>query len=134
MHNSMVMEQLKDEEGRPTDFKRRYEVHQYTMFNIQVQGFPLKGYSTKNNTKEKLIRWTFDCVESLNQECAVAEQRAAMKKAANMYPAANFDFGAASWTWPELAICNQKIVQQEKFDPNLGYSRGAHMPHHGFHW
>ena len=83
----------------------------------------------KNNTKEELIRWTFDCVEWFNQVSAVAEQKAAMKKAANMYPAANFDFGAASWNWPEMTICSQQIVQQDKFDPNIGYfSRGAHMP------
>ena len=53
MHNSMVMEQLKDEEGRPTDFKRRYEVHQYTMFNIQAQGFPLKSYLPKKQHERR---------------------------------------------------------------------------------
>ena len=100
------------------------------MFNIQAQGFPLKSYLPKNNTKEELIRWTFDCVERYNQDySAVAEQKAAMKKAANMYPAADFDFGAASWNWPDMAICSQQLIRYTLFDPKYGYfARGAHMP------
>jgi len=87
----------------------------------KVRGFPLKSYLPKNNTKEELRRWTFDCAEWFNQDSAVAGQKAAMKKTANMYPAANFDFGAASWNWPDMAICSQKLINQDKFDPTYGY-------------
>ena len=52
-HNSMVMEQLEDEEGKPTD-ERRYEVHQYTMFNVeQVHGFPQKSYLSKKQHERR---------------------------------------------------------------------------------
>ena len=75
------------------------------------------------------MRWTFDYVADQGEESAVAEQKAAMKKATHMYPAANFDFGASSWNWPQMAICSQKLVHQDKFDPKKAYfPRGAHMP------
>ena len=44
-------------------------------------------------------------------------------------PEANFDFAAESWNWPVMAICTQKLVRHDKFDPDETYfARGAHMP------
>ena len=126
-NNSMVMEHFTNEAGK--ECARRYEAQQYTIANTEkVQGYPLKSYMPKNKTKEELMRWTFDCVA--DKESAVAEQKAAMKKMPHMYPAPDFNFGAASWNWPQMAICSQKLVRQDKFDPEeFGYfARGAHMP------
>jgi hypothetical protein len=128
-NNSMVMEHITDEAGNFIE-ARRYEAHQYTIADTeQVQGYPLKSYMPKNKSQEALIRWTFDCVADQDEESAFAEQKAAMKKIPHMYPAANFNFGAASWNWPQMAICSQKLVRQDKFDPEETYfARGAHMP------
>jgi hypothetical protein len=75
------------------------------------------------------MRWTFDYVADQGEESAVAEQKAAMKKATQMYPAADFEFGASSWGWPQMPICSQQLVRQDKFDPEQAcFPRGAHMP------
>ena len=34
INNSMVMEQLKDEQGKLIDRRKRYEAHQYTIFDV----------------------------------------------------------------------------------------------------
>ena len=128
--NSMVMEIIKDEDGKEID-RKLYDVHRYNIDKAdKVQGYPLKSYLPKNSTKEQIIRSAFDCVE--DKESAVAERNAAMKQIPSWYPKADCSLGADSWDWPELAISSQKLIKTDKFECNPDgetyFARGAHMP------
>ena len=39
------------------------------------------------------------------------------------------DLGSASWTWPSMPPCRQKLIDFKMFDPHKQYfKRGGHMP------
>ena len=39
------------------------------------------------------------------------------------------DLGSASWTWPSMPPCRQKLIDIKMFDPQSQYfKRGGHMP------
>ena len=39
------------------------------------------------------------------------------------------DLGSASWTWPSMPHCRQKLIDFKMFDPHKQYfKRGGHMP------
>ena len=95
------MEQIRNENGTVID-TRPYDVHEYTIQRKdKVQGYALSSYMPKNKTQQSFVRWTFDCVADQGEESAVAEQKAAMQKERQIYPAADFECGALSWEWPQ---------------------------------
>ena len=77
-NNSMVMDIIKDENGKEIDRKPHNAHSYYIKRRDKAQGYPLTSYLPKNNAKDQHVRWTFDCVE--DEESAVAEQKAATKQ------------------------------------------------------
>ena len=125
-NNSMVMKIIKDADGKEIT-RKPYEVHDYQIVNKEkVQGYPLDSYLPKNKAKADFVRWTFDCVQ--DGESAVAEQKEATRKNPSLYPEAQFSFAVDSWGWPKMPLCNQKLVDIDRFDVDTYFARGAHMP------
>ena len=89
-NNSMVMEGVKDEKDRVLDTKV-YTPHQDHIIidkkkKSLAQGIHLESYLLNNEKKTEFIRLAFDCVAKKDEESAVAEQEAAMKKKSAGYP------------------------------------------------
>ena len=125
-NNSMVMEIIKDADGKEIT-RKPYEVHDYHIVNKEkVQGYPLDSYLPKNKAKADFVRWTFDCVQ--DGESAVAEQKEATRKKPSLYPEAQFSFAVDSWDWPKMPLCNQKLIDIDLFNVDTYFARGAHMP------
>ena len=94
-------------------------------------GCPLASYRPINPARmQQLLRWAFTPTTCTNSS-AVAEVTHAATHDRHMFPIRPVDteMGLASWSWSQMPAIKQKLVTQEKFDPELTlFRRGAHMP------
>ena len=124
---SNTMEHYKDEEEGDEDIIRPWPL---SRFQKEGQGYPLASYQPKDtNRKAKLVIWSFTPALQPTDSVVRENVDAAMQDRA-MWPNQlhNRD-GAASWTWPMLALMRQRPVELRLFDPLKEiFRRGAHMP------
>ena len=82
---------------------------------------------------KQLVTWAFDGVTKNNSPAVVGVMRASARgnwRNGTMFPwTVDQDLGSASWTWPSMPPCRQKLIYLKMFDPQLQYfKRGGHMP------
>ena len=123
---SMVMETLRDEDGRETG-KRPYPITEVPFLG---QGYKLPSYHPQVPARrDKCVQWTFAPVFD-QASPAVAAVLHSAKNEKDMFPfSVDSTTGSASWSWPATPPSKQKPVQFDKFDPHRQmFRRGAHMP------
>ena len=118
-----------DDKGREIA-REPFEIRTFSMMG---SGFPLASYRPQHtDTMKQLVTWTFEGVTKNDSPAVVGAMRASAGDGRNMrmFPwAVDQNLGSASWTWPSMPPCRQKLIDIKMFDPRQEYfKRGGHMP------
>ena len=120
-----VMHVLKDEKGRDIG----EEEIEISTFNREGAGFPLKSYRPCDHRIETLVKCSMEpaCHKDSPAMAGIIARSDTDK---SLFPhKIRHDIGDATWDWPPLPPCKQKLVDISLFDPYNGYFHaGAHMP------
>ena len=115
-----------DDKGREIS-RKPFEIRTFSMMG---SGFPLASYRPQHtDTMKQLVTWAFEGVTK-NDSPAVVGVRRASARDRQLFPwTVDQELGSASWTWPSMPPCRQKLIDIKLFDPHLQYfKRGGHMP------
>jgi len=115
-----------DDKGREIS-RKPFEIRTFSMMG---SGFPLASYRPQHREAMKqLVTWTFEGVTK-NDSPAVVGVRRASARDQQLFPwTVDQELGSASWTWPSMPPCRQKLIDIKMFDPQSQYfKRGGHMP------
>ena len=119
-----------DDMGRESA-RKPFEI---STFSILGSGFPLASYRpTHTDIMKQLVTWAFEGVTKNDSPAVVGVMRASApgdRRNRTMFPwEVDQNLGSASWTWPSMPPCRQKLIDIKMFDPHSQYfKRGGHMP------
>ena len=91
-------------------------------FSLMGSGFPLASYRPQHtDTMKQLVAWAFEGVTKNDSPAVVGAKRASARgnwRNRTMFPwILDQDLGSASWTWPSMPPCRQKLIDIKMFDP-----------------
>ena len=79
--------------------------------------------------RNQFFEWTFDPVIDLEDPAMLGPLLVGQSDKALFPVKPRADMGKASWTWPKMPNCRQKLCDLAKFDPQERFlSSGAYMP------